>query len=114
MSRRALAVWLLAAACTDGSGPPVATGFPDDLAAYECWMHARWRRCAAPEVRSSQSPVGELGGPGGTCSFDYWFVPNGICHDPTALEHCLRGIERQARTCDDPMPAACAHVVRPC
>lgn len=114
MSRFVLALLLLTAACGEGTVPQVATGITDDLATFECWMYVRRIRCVAPEMRNPDVVQwGELGGPGRTCS-GYFLYPNGVCHDPTALHHCLRGIERQARTCDDPMPPSCAYVIRPC
>jgi len=116
MIRLALALGLFAAACAEGQVPQVATGVPDDLGVYECLMRRRQWRCASAEFIDPglPRPGGELGGPGTTCSDSHWLYPNGGCHDPAALDHCLRGIRRRARTCDEPMPAACAYVHRPC
>lgn len=116
MSRLVVAFAILAGACREAPMPEVATGFPADLILYECWMHVRWVQCVAPESRDPfwERPSPELGGPRQDCPSTYWVHPSGACHDPTALQHCLRGIEQRARTCDDPMPAACAYVYRPC
>jgi hypothetical protein len=116
MSRLVLSLVLGLAACASAPTVSVATGVPEDLVLYECWMRKREVLCATPEFHTATSDMAAstVGGPGQTCVLSYHVYPNGGCHDPTALQHCLRGVERRERTCDDPMPAACAYVYRPC